>query len=147
MKVILRQDVEKLGDQGDIIDVKVGHARNFLLPQGLAYPATPGSLKKLEEENKLKNLRQKKELRAAEDLAGKLSGVSLTFVMKAGEEDQLYGSVSTSDIASKLREQGFEIDKKQVLIEEPIKMLGVYTIEVKVHTDVNAKVKLWVVKE
>jgi large subunit ribosomal protein L9 len=147
MKVILRQDIEKLGKEGDIIDVKEGHARNFLLPQGFAYPASSGSMKRLEEEKKLKVLREKKELRSAEDYAGRISGASLTFVMKAGEEDQLYGSVSASDIASKLKEQGFEIDKKQVLLEESIKVLGVYTVEIKLHSEVSGKVKVWVVKE
>ncbi len=147
MKVILRQDVKKLGEAGDIVEVKDGHARNFLLPKGFAYPATPGSMKRLEEEKKLTDLRMKKELKSAEELARRLSGASLTFVMKAGEEDQLYGSVSAADIAGKLTEQGFEIDRKQVLLDEPIKILGVYTIEVRLHSDVTGKVKVWVVKE
>lgn len=147
MKVILRQDVTKLGKEGDIVEVKDGHARNFLLPKGYAYPVTPGNMKKLEEEKKLRSLRAKKELRSAEDLARRLSGASITFVMKAGEEDRLYGSVSAADISAKLSEQGFEIDKKQVMIEEPIKVLGVYTVEVRLHSEVFAKVKVWVVKE
>ncbi|MFQ6104674.1 MAG: 50S ribosomal protein L9 [Candidatus Glassbacteria bacterium] len=147
MKVILRQDVTKLGKEGDIVEVKDGHARNFLLPKGYAYPVTPGNMKKLEEEKKLRSLRAKKELRSAEDLARRLSGASITFVMKAGEEDRLYGSVSAADISAKLSEQGFEIDKKQVMLEEPIKVLGVYTVEVRLHSEVFAKVKVWVVKE
>ena len=147
MKVILRQDVEKLGKEGDIVDVKVGHARNFLLPRKIAYPATPGNLQRLEEEKKLRDLRVRKELRSAEDLARRVSGASLTFVMKAGEEDQLYGSVSAGDIASKLNEQGFDVDRKQIVLDEPIKKLGVYTIEVSLHTEVSGKLKVWVVKE
>ena len=147
MKVILRQDFDKLGKEGDIIEVKNGHARNFLLPKGIAYPATPGSMKKLEEEKKHRVLRDKKELRSAEDLARRLSGISLTFVMKAGEEDQLYGSVSAADIVSKLKDQGFDIDKKQIALEESIKVLGVYTVEVKLHSDVSGRLKVWVVKE
>lgn len=147
MKVILRQNVKKLGEAGDIVEVKDGHARNFLLPKGFAYPATLGSMKRLEEEKKLTDLRMKKELKSAEELARRLSGASLTFVMKAGEEDKLYGSVSAADIAGKLTEQGFEIDRKQVLLDEPIKILGVYTIEVRLHSDVTGKVKVWVVKE
>ena len=147
MKVMLRQDVKKLGEAGDIVEVKDGHARNFLLPKGFAYPATPGSMKRLAEEKKLTDLRMKKELTAAEEIARLLSGASLTFVVQAGEEDQLYGSVSAADIAGKLTEQGFEIDRKQVLLDEPIKILGVYTIEVRLHSDVTGKVKVWVVKE
>ena len=147
MKVILRQDVNKLGNEGDVVDVKNGHARNYLFPKGIAYPATPGSMKRLEEEKKLTELRMKKELKSAEEYARRLSGASLTFVMKAGEEDQLYGSVSSADIASKLTEQGFELDRKQVLLDEPIKVLGVYTIEINQHSDVTGKVKVWVVKE
>lgn len=147
MKVILRQDVSNLGSEGDIVDVAEGHARNFLLPRGFAYLATDGNLRKLEEDKKLRDLHLKKELRSAEDLARRISGASLTFVMKAGEEDRLYGSVSAGDIAAKLNEQGFSVDKKQVALDEPIKVLGVYTIEVKLHTDVTGKVKVWVVKE
>jgi len=147
MKVILRKDVDQLGSEGDIVDVKSGHARNYLLPGGFAYPASAGSLKKLEEEKKLKELRIKKELKSAEALARRLSGASLTFVMKAGEEDQLYGSVSSSDIAGKLKDLGFDIDKKDILLEEPIKVLGVYTVEVTVHREVSGKIKVWVVKE
>jgi len=147
MKVILRKDVDQLGSEGDIIVVKDGHARNYLLPRGFAYPASAGSLHKLEEEKKLKELRVKKELRTAENLARRLSGASLTFVMKAGEEDQLYGSVSASDVAGKLSDLGFEIDKKEIVLEEPIKVLGVYTVEVKIHNEVSGKIKVWVVKE
>ena len=147
MKVILRQNVDKLGRVGDVVEVKAGHARNLLFPQGFAYPATPGSVKKLEGEKKVRELKVKKETRIAEDLARRLSGASLTFVMKAAEGDQLYGSVSAGDIVEKLTEQGFEIDKRQVLLEEPIKILGVYTVEVKLHSEVTAKLKVWVVKE
>jgi large subunit ribosomal protein L9 len=147
MKVILRRDVEKLGRTGDVLEVKEGHARNYLLPQGFAYPATPGSVKKLEAEKKLLDQKVKKEVRNAEELARRLSGASLTFVMKAGEEDQLYGSVSPADIVEKLKEQGFEIEKKQLQLEDPIKALGVYTVEVKLHVDVTARLKVWVVKE
>jgi len=147
MKVILRQDMDQLGSEGDIVEVKNGHARNYLLPRGFAYPASAGSLHKLEEEKKSKELKVKKELRSAEDLARRLSGASLTFVMKAGEEDQLYGSVTSSEIAGKLNDLGFDIDKKDVLLEEPIKVLGVYTVEVKIHNEVSGKIKVWVVKE
>ncbi len=147
MKVILRQDVDNLGREGDIVDVKKGHARNFLLPRGFAYLATPGNLQKLEEDKKLRDLRHRKEIRGAEDLARRISGASLTFVMKAGEEDRLYGSVSAGDIAAKLNEQGFSVDRKQIALDEPIKVLGVYTVEVKLHADVAGKVKVWVVKE
>lgn len=147
MKVILRQNVEKLGKEGDVVEVKEGHARNFLFPKGFAYPATHGSMKKLGEEKKLRELRVKKEMRTAEDLARRLSGASLTFVMKAGEGDQLYGSVSAGDIVERLKEQGFEIDKKQILLEDPVKFLGVYTVEVRLHPEVSARLKVWVVKE
>lgn len=147
MKVILRQNFEQLGQLGDVVEVKEGYARNYLIPKKIAYPATPGYLKTLEEEKKQVARRQQKELRTAEKLATDLEKVSLTIPMKVGEEDKLFGAVTPQMIAEHLAEKGFEVDKRKIEVGDHIKALGVYSVDVKLHTNVTAKVKVWVVKE
>jgi large subunit ribosomal protein L9 len=147
MKVILRKDVDKLGVIGDVVDVADGFARNFLVPKGMAYQATKGGLRQVEEEKKLLAKQAVKTEEMAQEKAQNLSEISLTFMVKATEDDQLYGSVTESDIADKLVEKGFEIDKKMIIIEEPIKSLGVFTIDVKLHPEVVGQVKVWIVRE
>lgn len=147
MKVILRQNFEQLGQLGDVVEVKEGYARNYLIPKKIAYPATPGYLKTLEEEKKQVTRRQQKELRTAEKLATDLEKVSLTIPMKVGEEDKLFGAVTPQLIAEHLAEKGFEVDKRKIEVGDHIKALGVYSVDVKLHTNVIAKVKVWVVKE
>ncbi|SRR5712692_462819 len=147
MKVILRQDHEKLGKMGETIVVKDGYARNFLIPRKIAYQATEGSLRALEEEKKQYAMRTQKELRNSEKLSKDLEKISLTVKMKVGEDDKLFGSVTSQVIADSLQEKGFSIDKRMIELEEPIKALGIYTVNVKLQNNVTGKVKVWVVRE
>jgi large subunit ribosomal protein L9 len=147
MKIILRQDYENLGKAGDIVKVKPGFARNYLLPRKIAYPAAPNYLRMLEEEARQKQQRQHKEKKMAEELAARLSSVSLTMSASVGEEDKMFGSVTTQDIAEALKEQGYEIDRRKIVLDEPIKALGIYSVPIKLYPEVEANVKVWVVKE
>ena len=147
MKIILRQDHENLGEAGNIINVKPGFARNFLIPQGIAMAASPQNKKRFENEKKPMNWRKEQEKRKAEELAKQLESVSCTITVQVGEEDKLFGSVTSQNIAESLAAQEYEIDKRKIQLEEPIKSLGIYSVPIKLHTDVEAKVKVWVVKE
>lgn len=147
MDVILLEDIAELGDRGQKISVKNGYARNYLLPRKLALPATRAGLKMMKEEEKRREVREVKMHREAEDLARELNKVSCTAEVQAGEDDRVFGAVTTADIAELLSGQGFEIDKRKIVLDEPLKALGVYTIPVRLHRDVEAKVKVWVVKK
>jgi len=147
MDVILRADVEKLGAAGEVVSVKDGYARNYLLPRGLAYPATDGNKRRLEAEQKSRARRADAEVAKAGEVATRLETVSLSFSMKAGEGDKLFGSVTTHDIAERLKAEGFEVDKKAIDLPEPIKALGVYKVPVRLHPDVKPEIRVWVVKE
>lgn len=147
MKIILREEVPDLGAKGDVINVAAGYARNFLIPRKLAFEATPSNLKIYEEELKQKQVRANKEKRLSEKMAHDLEKVSCTAPVPVGEEDRVFGSVTTQTIAELLKEKGFDIDKRKILLEEPLKALGVYTVPIKLHTEVEAKIKVWVVKE
>ena len=147
MDVILRQDVEKLGNAGDLVTVKDGYARNYLLPRGFAYPATEGNKKRLEAEAKMRVKKAGAQVVVARELAAQLEAVSLTFTMKAGEGDKLFGSVTAADVAERLHAEGFTVDKKTIELPEPIKALGVYKVAVRLHHEVKPEVRVWVVKE
>lgn len=147
MKVILRQDFETLGKIGEVVDVKDGYARNFLFPRGLAYAALKGNIRALDDEKKAVEKRSLQELKAAETLAAELETVSVTIPVQVGEEDKIFGTVTTQMIADALKEKGHDIDKRKVEIEEPIKALGIYGVNLKIHQNVNAKIKVWVVRE
>ena len=147
MKVILKQDFEKLGNTGDIINVKDGYARNFLIPRQIAYEATSSNMKRFEEEKKRIASQLTKEVKKSEKMAAELEKVSCTITVAVGEEDKLFGSVTSQDIAGALEEKGIEIDKRKILLEEPIKTLGIYTVPIKLHSEVNTNVKVWVVKK
>lgn len=147
MKVILRQNHESLGQVGDIVDVKDGFARNFLIPRKIAYAALKGNIQALEEEKKTIEKKLQQEVRTAEGLSTDLEKVSVSIPVQVGEEDKIFGSVTTQMIADALKEKGFEIDKRKIEIEEPIKALGIYGISIKLHTNVTAKIKVWVVRE
>jgi len=147
MDVILRQDVDKVGRSGEVVTVKDGFGRNFLLPRGLAYLATDSNKKRLAAEHAQKNKKHGAEVAAAQDVAGKLEALSLTFTMKAGEGDKLFGSVTSSEIADRLKAEGFSVEKKQVELDEPLKALGVYKVAVRLHHEVKPEVRVWVVKE
>ncbi len=147
MDVILREDVEKLGAAGEVVTVKDGYARNYLLPRGLAYAATEGNKRRLASEQKARARRAEAEVGEAQELAKKMEAVSLSFTMKAGEGDKLFGSVTASDIAERLKAEGFAVDKKAVELPESIKALGVYKVPVRLHQDVKPEIRVWVVKE
>ncbi len=147
MKIILRQNFEKLGRVGDIVDVKDGYARNYLIPRNIAYQATPGGIKMLEEEKKQQARRLAKEKVSAETLAVQLEKVSATIQMKVGEDEKLFGSVTSQMIADVLQEKGITLDKRHIVLEEPIKALGIYDVPVKLAAGVEAIVKVWVVRE
>lgn len=147
MRIVLREDVDKLGRRGEIVDVAAGYARNFLLPKGKALAATDGNLKVVERERRRYVLTQAKEREEAAAVASRLAGISCTIVRKVGENEQLYGSVTASDIAEYLAKEGVVIDKRRILLDEPLKALGIYTVPVKVHADVMGEVRVWVVKE
>lgn len=147
MEVILRQSIEKLGHTGDIVRVSPGYARNYLLPHGLAYPATPGNRKRLEQERARLEAAENDRRQAAETLAARLEEVSLTFSARVGEEGKLFGSVTGSDIAQQLDAQGFRIEKRQIDLHEPIKALGVYRVPIRLHADVHPEIKVWVIKQ
>ncbi len=147
MKVILTEDVPHLGSAGNLVKVKDGYARNFLIPQGKAILATTQNLKQLEHQKKQVQARLTKLQREAEQLARRIEAVSCTVAKASGEEDKLFGSVTAADIQASLKNEGIEIDKKQIQLDEPIKSLGIFTVPVKLHPAVTAHVKLWVVKE
>lgn len=147
MKIILRQNHNKLGNIGEVVDVKDGYARNYLIPRNIAFRATAGNLKALEEEKKSLARREEKAAKEAEKLAAQLASVSLTITMKVGEDDKLFGAVTSQMIADSLVEKGFTIEKRIIELEEPIKTLGIFEVPVKLHSKVAAKVKVWVVRE
>jgi len=147
MEIILREDVEHVGKAGEVVKVKDGFARNFLLPKGLAYPATEGNKKKITfEASRIAKVRAA-EKDAAQVVADKLAQVHLTFAVKVGEEDKLYGSITAADIQRRLAEAGHDIDKRQIDLAEPIRALGDFKVGVKVHADVRPEVQVTVVKE
>lgn len=147
MEIILREDVAHLGKAGEVVSVKDGYARNYLLPRGLAYPATGGNKRRIEAERQRRDARLATERGDAEQLAGRLAEVSLTFTVKAGEGEKLFGSITAQDIAQQLKEQGFALDKRRVALEEPIKMIGIYKVPIRLEAGVQAEVRVWVVKE
>ncbi len=147
MKVILRQNYESLGQIGEIVDVKDGYARNFLIPRKIAYAALKGNLRALEEEKKTVEKKRQLEIQAAEKLSAELEKVSVTIPVQVGEEDKIFGSVTTQMIADALKEKGYDLDKRKIEIEEPIKSLGIYGISIKLHQNVTSNIKVWVVRE
>ena len=146
MKVILRQDYENLGRMGDIVEVKDGYARNFLIPRKIALPATPGNIKMVETEKKQKAFKLEREKLNAQKLAEKINGLEIVIPMRAGENERLFGSVTAQMIADEISKMGIEVDRKKILLDEPIKMLGSYEVPIKLHPDVSVKIKVNVVQ-
>lgn len=147
VQVILRRDVENLGKAGQVVNVKDGYARNYLLPQGFAYAATPGNLRRLEDESRREARAAGRRMMEAQELAGRLEGRSVTFQMRAGEEGKLFGSVTATDIAEALAADGVEVDRHLIALEEPIRQLGVYKVPVRLHGGVRPEVTVWVVAD
>ena len=147
MEVILRADVPKLGQRGEVVNVAPGYARNFLLPRKLAVPATGGNKKVVEQEKAAASRLEANERSQAEELARQLADVSVTVARKSGEADQLFGSVTSLDIAAALEAKGYHIDRRKIHLEEPIKHLGEYEVPLYLHREVNTTLKLQVVRE
>lgn len=147
MQVILKKDMEKLGKAGDVVSVKTGYARNFLLPQGFALQASASNLKIVQQEKERSDLRQKRQKQEAKELADKIGSTSCTITVQAGQEGKLYGSVTTQDIAQAYKLEGIDIDKRKIELPEPIKEVGVFKINIRLHPEVSVEAKIWVVKE
>lgn len=147
MKVILKRDIDHLGHTEDIVEVADGYARNYLIPKGLALAATSRNMATYKEEKKQKAVRNNKAKRDAEGLAQALERISLTAAVSVGDEDRMFGSVTSQTIANLLREKGYDIDRRKILLDDPIRALGIYNVPIRLLPDVETKVKLWVVKE
>ncbi len=146
MEIILRQAIENLGKPGDVVKVSAGYARNYLLPHGLAYEATPGNLKRIQQEKDRLEAAENERRGKAQELAAKLEEVSLTFSARVGEEGKLFGSVTAADIHQQLEQQGFHVERRQIDLHDPIKALGVYKVPVRLHADVKPEIRVWVIK-
>jgi large subunit ribosomal protein L9 len=147
MQIILQEDVEKLGTRGQLVEVAAGYARNYLLPRKLGIEATPGNMKRLEKMRATFAKKEATEKEAAQKLAELLTAVSVTLTRKAGENDQLFGSVTSGDVAEALAAQGFNIEKRKIVLADPIKIVGEFEIPIKLHREVTSSVKLTVKKE
>ena len=147
MEVILKQDVDKIGKAGMVVKVKDGFARNFLIAKGLAMPVTSSNLKQLQQEQDRKSAEQEKQKKECEALKDKLLKLSLTIAALTQEDEKLYGSITNQDIAQALKDEGLEVDKNCIFIDEPIKALGIYEVSVRLHPEVSTKVKVWIVKK
>jgi len=147
LKIILRQEIDGLGKVGEVKNVKDGYARNYLIPNGLALEANDHNLKIIENEKRIIIEKVMKEQGEAKTYADKLSQVSVTIPVESKEDDKIFGSVGAGDISAALKQEGYEIDKKNIILENPIKEIGAFNVEIKVHRDVSAKIKVWVVKK
>ncbi|MFK7928378.1 MAG: 50S ribosomal protein L9 [Myxococcota bacterium] len=146
MRVILKKEVANLGDAGDIVKVRPGYGRNFLIPRGLAIPANEGSVKQLEHQQRLASAIKKKELAGANELGAKLGQTSITIRREAGEDDRLFGSVTNRDIVEALAAEGIEVDRKSVQLDDHIRSLGLFQVPVRLHREITATVKVYVMK-
>ena len=147
MEIILIQDVNKLGQKDDLVNVKAGYGRNFLIPRGYAIAATP-SAKKMHTENLRQRAHKEEKIKiAAQEMAGKMAGLKIIVGAKTSTSGKIFGSVNTIQIAESLKEKGFDIDRKNIIIEDPIKSLGVFDIKIKLHPEVVTSVKVWVISE
>ncbi len=147
MEIILTQDVDALGAAGQVVRVSPGYARNYLFPKRLAWPATPANLKKVAEGSRRDETRVARERARLAKVADKLRKVSVTTAVKVGEDDKVFGSVTSQSIAELLAEQGYEFDRRDINLEEPLKALGQYDVEVKLGHGVSGTIKVWVVRE
>src|SRR4051812_45264047 len=147
IEVILREDIKTLGQAGEMVRVKPGYARNYLLPQGLAYEATEGNKKRIAAETRVRSAKNQAERTEAERFAATLNGVTLTLSGKAGEEGKLFGSITSQDIADALARQGYTVDRRRIELEHPIKSIGSHTVAVRLHPEVNAELRVSVVAE
>lgn len=147
MKIVLKDDVKNIGKTGQIIDVADGYARNYLVPRGLAIEANTKNIKALEHEKRIIEKKAKKIKNSSQELSNKISAMTFTIKAKAGDEGKLFGSVTTMDIAELLQKEGIEIDKKKISLDEPIKRLGSYSVNVKIHPEISTQLNIQVVQE
>ena len=147
MEVILREHVDNLGKRGEIVKVADGFARNYLLPRKLALPATAGNRKHVERERKIMETREAEEKSSAETLAARLSAVDISIARRVGDTEQLYGSVTAADIVELLKSKGFEVDRRKLILPEPLKAIGEFDVPLKLHREVTVPLKVKVVKE
>lgn len=147
MKIILKKDVESVGKSGNLVDVSDGYARNFLIPRGLGIEATSNNMKALKSEIQAAEKRIEKKKEAAQSVATRLQNVTCTISRKVGQQNKLFGSVTTKDIGDALREQGIEIDKKDIVLEEPLKSLGEFSVKIKLHSGISANITVVVAGE
>ena len=147
MEVILKEDVAKLGSRGDVVKVAEGYGRNYLLPRKLAIQATAGNKKVIEQMKAAAVRRSAKEKAQAEELAKQFDGVSVSFQRRAGEHDQLFGSVTSTDVAEALEKKGFNVDRRKIQLHEPLRTLGEFTVPIKLHKDVTTHLKVVIEKE
>ena len=147
MEVILREHVDNLGKRGEIVKVADGYARNYLLPRKLALPATDANRKHVERERKIVEMREAQEKGQAEAIAARLAALEITITRRVGETEQLYGSVTASDIADFLKDKGFEVDRRKIILPEPIKTIGGHNVPLKLHREVTVPLKVQVLKE
>ena len=147
VEVILRKDIADLGQAGEMVNVRPGYARNYLIPQGIALAATEGNRRRFEEERRQIEQSAAREREAARELAAELEGLSLTFQRRAGEGGRLFGSVTAVDIAEALEASDVRLDRRVIVLDEPIKNLGVYDVALRIHADVEPALKVWVVAE
>lgn len=146
MRVILKQEVANLGEAGDVVNVKPGYGRNYLIPRGLAMPASEGSLKQAEHQQRLATAIRRQQLEAAQELGQKITATSITIRREAGEDDRLFGSVTNRDIADELASEGIEVDRRTIQLEDNIRTLGLFQVPVRLHRDVTANVRVYVMK-
>ncbi len=147
MEVILRYDINKLGRAGEAVKVTDGYARNYLLPRGMAERASKDNLARIGAELKRRKVAEAQEKESCETVAAKLAEVSVTIARKAGEDDKLFGSVTNIDIAKSLEKEGVTVDRRKIHVDPPIKELGVFTVDIALHTEVSASLRVWVVRE
>ncbi|MEQ1569104.1 MAG: 50S ribosomal protein L9 [Myxococcota bacterium] len=146
MRLILRKEVTNLGDAGDIVKVKPGYGRNYLIPRGLAIPATEGSVRQVEHHKRVADAIRRKNLVGAKDLKEKLEGTAVSIRRETGEDDRLFGAVTNRDVAEALAAEGIEVDRRQIVLDEPIKSIGLFTVPVRLHRDVTANVRVYVIR-
>jgi len=147
MQVIIKKKIEKLGEVGDIVNVKDGYARNYLLPRGLVVKATPGSLKEIELIKLQIKKRHDKKINNQKEFAKKISKLKINIPVKVGEDNKIFGSVTSNNISEHLAKKGFEIDKKSIILDDPIKSLGIHNVDLRLDDNINTKLKIYVIKE
>jgi large subunit ribosomal protein L9 len=146
MRLILKNEVRNLGDAGDIVNVKPGYGRNFLIPRGFAIPATEGSVQQAEHQKKVADSIRRKNLGSAKELKEKLEGTAVSIRRETGEDDKLFGSVSNRDVAEALAAEGIEVDRRSIQLDDPIRSIGLFTVPVRLHREVTANVRVYVIR-